>query len=73
MMRKTVLISMLTTRGAVDAGRRKERPQVASHDQPPSHAGGRGGIPRALLAFLATRDVIEITLDDQRPLFESPD
>ena len=63
-MQKSALVSLLNTRGAVDASRRKE---------PPLRGGGVGGEPWAFAAMLATREDIDATLNDQRPPHRPPD
>ena len=73
MMRKSALVSMLYTGGAVDASRRKESPPVGGRGQPPLCAGGDGGTPWAFAAMLATREDIDVSLDDQRPPHSPPD
>lgn len=76
MMGKKALISTLNTREIVDGGRREELPPPAVGDceQPPSAiGGGRGGIPCALAAMLATREELDAALDDQRPPHKPPD
>ena len=73
MMGNSALVSMLNTRGAVDASRRKEPPPVGGRGQPPLYAGKNGGTPWAFAAMLATREGIDATLDDQRPLHRPRD
>ena len=82
MMGKQALLSMLTTRGAVNAGRRREPPLVGGRAQPPPsglhregtpYAGGSGGIPCGFAAMLATREDIDDTMNDQRPPYKPPD
>ena len=71
---------MVTTRGAVEAARRKEPPIFGSRGQPrvgdreeAPPVGGREGIPCAMAAMLATREDIDSTLGDQRPPYKPPD
>ena len=81
-MTKTELLSMVTTRGAVDAGRRIKPPSFGGRGQPSFSVGdrdeappvgGNRGIPCAMAAMLATREDIQVTLGDQRPPYKPPD
>ena len=82
MMNKNALLSMVTTNGAVDAGRRNKPPSFKGRGQPSFSGGdrdeappvgGNRGTPCAMAAMLATREDIEATLGDQRPPHKPPD
>ena len=76
MMDATVLVSMLNKLEIVDAcGREMLPPGVRDCEEMPppidrkesQNGGGRGGIPCAMAGLLATRNDINVALDDQRP------
>ena len=82
MTNQAELLSMLATRGVVDARRRQGPPTIGERALPSPSAGGHGGTPftgghrgtpSALAALLATREDIDATLDDQRPPYKPPD
>ena len=73
MMIRNALLSMVTTNGAVDAGRRNKPPSFGGRGQPSfsvgdrdeaSPVGGNRGIPCAMAAMLATWEDVEATLGD---------
>ena len=81
-MDATVLVSMLNKLEIVDAcGREMLPPGVRDCEEMPppidrkesQNGGGRGGIPCAMAGLLATRNDINVALDDQRPPHEPPD
>ena len=81
-MSKNAPLSMVTTNGAVDAGRRNKPPSFGGHGQPSflvgdrdeaPPVGGNRGIPCAMAAMLPTREDIDATLGDQRPPYTPPD
>ena len=75
MMDKTAVLSMLDTREAIDASRRKESTSVGGRGQLSSSVGTGepGGMPFVFATRLATREDIDNTLRDQRPPYKSPD
>ena len=80
-MSKTALLSMVTTRGAVDAGRHSKPPGFGGRGQPSLSVGdreeappvgGRRGVSCSMAATLATREDTEVTLGGQRPPYNPP-
>ena len=81
-MSKTALLSMVTTRGDVDAGHRNKPSIFGGRGSPSLSIGDREGtppvggpreIPRAMATMLTSREDIDVTLGDQRPPYKPPD
>ena len=82
MTNQAELLSVLATRGVVDARPLGVLPTIGERRLPSLSVGDRGGTPSAgehggtrsgLAALLATRKDIDATLHDQRPPYEPPD